>query len=919
MTIMAGIYGKLQSGRLSTQDLTRDTSSNVSALVAQSAIFGDSGFTLDASQTSYTVTGFNATLSKTAYGLDAAANSFTLTGSACSFTIVRSMNLESYLTSNYVGKELMLLHLNNSPEDVYGHTVRVNTNTAYTTGAFNQAVCGNGGSAILGYNAPDLDFLTNDFTIEFNARIYYPGNSSVYVSILTALDPGEATIDLMWNQANGTYLSIRTAGVTYALPGLFTNDNQLHPYAIVRYGTKLLVFRDGIAADFLAGDWSVLYSGYFPLNETDSFDYRDIKLFGVGSGGSTNFAIDEVRITSGARYTSNYTPSAVEFVPAHGLVITGYDASLSALKFYATDSGSYTVVGSPASLSTPLFLLANSSTYALNNAAATVTSVRNLNAANAGYNETGNPVTFSVASGIVAYPTSYAVSGSDAVVVATRNLNAAPPLGYSDPYYAQTKLCYHFDGNLNDHFGHVATNVTGISYTTGEYGQALDFYPNYTYSYFNTGIGNDGTSIGMDWTLEFTFYSSYDTRIPIIDDFNNPGYNRVKLSKYNANDWSFIIGDNKGNWWYSTPVTTSLASTIKYAVSYNYTTGYLHFHLNGTYVNSLYIGQKNFDFRRATIGDQLNTAYTYNQFLDEVRLTIGVARYGASNYTPETAAFYSSGGGASYQETGFPVSFSITRAIIADYSTYSQTGIDSTLTYTPNPNQFSSGAYLVNGVNASCYAGYGIIAANSSYTQTGQSASFYTGYALRSDASTFSLSGVSTTNHIGRNNVAGSYAASGQTGTLSKGSYADLSGGSYLVTGYALYVDLTMKASTRAFTLFGEASSGIVASGANALSYTITGYLADLTTTSAPNSGSYIISGLDFSIRRTYVLSTSKGLYGISSGLNYPDPADVRSGTVYGQNGEYVGTYEAVDYSYKYDIETEKLVKILSNKLVISL
>lgn len=58
----------------------------------------------------------------------------------------------------------------------------------------------------------------------------------------------------------------------------------------------------------------------------------------------------------------------------------------------------------------------------------------------------------------------------------------------------------------------------------------------------------------------------------------------------------------------------------------------------------------------------------------------------------------------------------------------------------------------------------------------------------------------------------------------------------------------------------------------------------------------------------------------LSGGIVWPDPSVVLLGITYGPNGnDYVGTLETFNAPYKYDITTGMLVKLISNKFVMTL
>ena len=95
------------------------------------------------------------------------------------------------------------------------------------------------------------------------------------------------------------------------------------------------------------------------------------------------------------------------------------------------------------------------------------------------------------------------------------------------------------------------------------------------------------------------------------------------------------------------------------------------------------------------------------------------------------------------------------------------------------------------------------------------------------------------------------------------------------------------------------------------------------------SNGSYTYTGNSVNIYRNRVVTVSSGsytytgntvdiTYAASSG-DYPDPAYVLIGIVYGPGGMYTGTYDGVTKKLKYDINSGKLIKIINDKLGMTL
>lgn len=160
----------------------------------------------------------------------------------------------------------------------------------------------------------------------------------------------------------------------------------------------------------------------------------------------------------------------------------------------------------------------------------------------------------------------------------------------------------------------------------------------------------------------------------------------------------------------------------------------------------------------------------------------------------------------------------------------------------------------------------------------------------------------------------GTYVLTGQSSTILRSKLLTASGGSYTLTGSSATITYT---AVTGYTLTAQGGS-----------YTLTGASATLLKSKkiTASGGTYTFTGSSATISRNRLLTASGGTYTIagssgsySLGYLYPPPQYVLSGIVYGPGGIYTGTLDAVDKSIKLDLTTGKLVKPLSNKIVLSL
>lgn len=144
------------------------------------------------------------------------------------------------------------------------------------------------------------------------------------------------------------------------------------------------------------------------------------------------------------------------------------------------------------------------------------------------------------------------------------------------------------------------------------------------------------------------------------------------------------------------------------------------------------------------------------------------------------------------------------------------------------------------------------------------------------------------------------------------------SSGSYTYTGSSVTVSKDRNLTTSSGSYSYTGSSVAITKTSTATSYSITA-----------SSGSYSYSGSSIIILRDKLISASSGSYSYSGNTvdityaasygDYPDPAYVLIGIVYGPGGMYTGTYDGVTKKLKYDINSGKLIKIINDKLGMTL
>lgn len=201
----------------------------------------------------------------------------------------------------------LLMHFNNIPfTDVCGHTITNNGVTLDTTTKKFGSGSGyfNGSSYLnIGYNS-DLDFNSNDFTIDF---WFYPTNAVRTALFASNTDywlgidynyNGTRNINI-WVSSNGTSWNILNADSGgNGIGTISLNLNTWNHIAFVRHGNNWLSFINGVIDKNVTASGSVISKN----------EVRHIGKWGAGSLANPNGYINEFRISNGiARWTSNFT------------------------------------------------------------------------------------------------------------------------------------------------------------------------------------------------------------------------------------------------------------------------------------------------------------------------------------------------------------------------------------------------------------------------------------------------------------------------------------------------------------------------------------------------------------------------------------------------------------------------------------
>ncbi len=251
--------------------------------------------------------------------------------------------------------------------------------------------------------------------------------------------------------------------------------------------------------------------------------------------------------------------------------------------------------------------------------------------------------------------------------------------------------------------------------------------------------------------------------------------------------------------------------------------------------------------------------------------------------------------GGSYSVTGASAALLKSRVIAAVGGVYGVAGAAAILKR-GRLLTASGGSYTVGGAQASLARNRALTAQGGAYSFVGNSAVItYTGtailYTLTAQGGSYSIGGASAVLQRSRLLIGqgGSYSLAGQTAILSRHRYIQGQGGSYSIVGQDAIL---------------LRSKVLVSQG-----------------------GTYAVVGANAQIHRNRKLTASGGIYnytGRSAVITYtgiggvwPQPGEVLLGVQYGPNGnDYTGTLNA--YGIKYDINTGRLVKPMTDLVVVS-
>jgi len=235
----------------------------------------------------------------------------------------------------------------------------------------------------------------------------------------------------------------------------------------------------------------------------------------------------------------------------------------------------------------------------------------------------------------------------------------AVPVGTTtgDVYYPQTSLLMHFNGtngsttmtdNSKNNLTATATNGAAISTAQSKFGGSSVLFDG-TNDYVTVTNSTDFDFGSGDFTIEYWEYrTSSGTQRPILSRNAIP-YTPYLIGWYDAGVSGNVVmymSSNGSSWDIASNVSMGVLTTnvwTHYAVTRNGNT--FRTFQNGTQI-STFTSTAAFPAGAASLEiGRYNALYYFQDYIDELRITKGIARY-TSNFTPSTTQFLDSTGDA---------------------------------------------------------------------------------------------------------------------------------------------------------------------------------------------------------------------------------------------------------------------------------
>jgi hypothetical protein len=226
----------------------------------------------------------------------------------------------------------------------------------------------------------------------------------------------------------------------------------------------------------------------------------------------------------------------------------------------------------------------------------------------------------------------------------------AVPVGTTtgDVYYPQTSLLMHFNGtngsttmtdSSKNNLAVTATNGAAISTAQSKFGGSSVFFDG-TNDFLSISNNAEFNFVTGTFTVElWAYFSSVSDQRPLVTNYQN-STNGWAVQLYLGKIFASFSGDG-----IDIQGTTTILTNTWHHIAVSGTPGSYKLFLNGVQEGPTYTGGTTLTSTSAlTIGQIASSAY-FNGYIDELRITTGIARY-TSNFTPSTTQFLDSTGDA---------------------------------------------------------------------------------------------------------------------------------------------------------------------------------------------------------------------------------------------------------------------------------
>ena len=660
---------KVSPSLISTGSLFLGTSSYaVTASYAMNGGGGSGGSTQTGSIANQTIL-YNVTTSQ-----DNTITGLNLSNNKWGITVVEEWNSGSVPGDIYYNSCSLLMHFSgsNGSTTFTDNSPSPKTITSNNGAAISTAQSKFGGTSGLFdgtddyLNAPssaDFDFGTGDFTVEFWLNISSFGGNAALVGTRT----NDTSTTIRWcilatTDTGPIFLGCDIWSTSDARIALFNHQSQILTgqwthCALVRYGTSFKLYQNGVQSTSGATTSAAVANSSTVVNIGSFVSSAVLKLNGY---------IDELRITKGvARYTASFTVPDSAFPDTQGTIpqyATKYIGLVGGLNDSNVDYGveklsdtslkirKMTASGQP--LSGSGTLSASVDRVYVNVLDYTNVMVTSSYALTASY-VLGGIQTGSISNQTILYNvttsqdntiTGLDLSGNKWDVSVIEEWNSASIVG--DEYYNSCSLLMHFSGSNgsttfidNSPSPKTATSNNGASISTaqskfggtsGLFDGSDDYVTVPDNSAFDFGAG--------DFTIEYWEYRTASTAAkPTISRNNNPQAPWMLGYSYNGN--INLFAGNGSSWTIASEVsmgTIIINSWTHYAVTRQGNT--FRTFQNGIQISTFTSAATLPDGAAPLQIGRYATTALYPGYLDELRLTKGVARYTGS-FVTQSAAF----------------------------------------------------------------------------------------------------------------------------------------------------------------------------------------------------------------------------------------------------------------------------------------